>query len=91
MHTSPCAGSGQNRRYAAFESNASYLRQLCTAKALSVLCEIQVPLFCAGEYRITRAEEPFQELNKKSASLKRILARIPDEITDRKTFLETIK
>lgn len=44
-----------------------------------------------GEYRITRTEERFQELNKKSASLKRILARIPDEITDRKTFLETIK
>ena len=43
------------------------------------------------EYRSSRTEEPFQELNKKSASLKRILARIPDEITDRKTFLETIK
>ena len=44
-----------------------------------------------GEYRITRTEERFQELNKKSASLKRILARIPHEIADRKTFLETIK
>uniref|UniRef100_A0A6A7FS81 Programmed cell death protein 10-like n=1 Tax=Hirondellea gigas TaxID=1518452 RepID=A0A6A7FS81_9CRUS len=44
-----------------------------------------------GEYRITRTEERFQELNRRSASLKRILARIPDEITDRKTFLETIK
>ena len=33
----------------------------------------------------------FQELNRKSANLKRILSRIPDEITDRKTFLETIK
>merc|ERR1712242_86224 len=43
------------------------------------------------EYRSSRTEEPFQELNKKSAALKRILARIPDEITDRKTFLETIK
>jgi hypothetical protein len=32
-----------------------------------------------------------QELNRKSASLKKILSRIPDEITDRKTFLETIK
>ena len=32
-----------------------------------------------------------QELNRKSANLKRILSRIPDEITDRKTFLETIK
>jgi len=43
------------------------------------------------EYRSSRTEEPFQELNKKSAALKRILSRIPDEITDRKTFLETIK
>ena len=43
------------------------------------------------EYRSSRTEEPFQELNRKSANLKRILSRIPDEITDRKTFLETIK
>jgi len=44
-----------------------------------------------GEFRSSRTEEPFQELNKKSVSLKRILSRIPDEITDRKRFLETIK
>ncbi|CAG9839202.1 unnamed protein product [Diabrotica balteata] len=43
------------------------------------------------EYRLTRSEDAFQELNRKSAALKRILSRIPDEITDRKTFLETIK
>ncbi|GLV38805.1 Cerebral cavernous malformation 3 [Carabus blaptoides fortunei] len=43
------------------------------------------------EYRLTRSEDAFQELNKKSAALKRILSRIPDEIMDRKTFLETIK
>ncbi|XP_023312305.1 programmed cell death protein 10 isoform X2 [Anoplophora glabripennis] len=43
------------------------------------------------EYRLNRSEDAFQELNKKSAALKRILSRIPDEITDRKTFLETIK
>ncbi|XP_058807518.1 programmed cell death protein 10 [Phymastichus coffea] len=43
------------------------------------------------EYRSGRPENAFQELNKKSTSLKRILSRIPDEITDRKTFLETIK
>ena len=42
-------------------------------------------------FRSSRTEEPFQELNRKSANLKRILSRIPDEITDRKTFLETIK
>ncbi|KAK1133909.1 Programmed cell death protein 10 [Melipona quadrifasciata] len=43
------------------------------------------------EYRSARSEDAFQELNRKSTSLKRILSRIPDEITDRKTFLETIK
>ncbi|XP_030748094.1 programmed cell death protein 10 [Sitophilus oryzae] len=43
------------------------------------------------EYRLNRSEEAFQELNRKSASLKRILSRIPDEIMDRKKFLETIK
>lgn len=43
------------------------------------------------EYRLTRTEEPFQELNRKSVALKVILSRIPDEITDRKAFLETIK
>jgi len=44
-----------------------------------------------AEYRSSRSEEPFQEFNKKSISLKKILSRIPDEITDRKAFLETIK
>ncbi|XP_037949149.1 programmed cell death protein 10 [Teleopsis dalmanni] len=44
-----------------------------------------------SEYRLARTEEPFQELNRKSIALKVILSRIPDEITDRKTFLETIK
>jgi programmed cell death protein 10 len=48
-------------------------------------------LFAATEHRLTRTEDAFQELNKKSAALKKILSRIPDEITDRKTFLETIK
>ncbi|KAK0179320.1 hypothetical protein PV327_005083 [Microctonus hyperodae] len=43
------------------------------------------------EYRSARSEDAFQELNRKSTALKRILSRIPDEITDRKTFLETIK
>lgn len=43
------------------------------------------------EHRLTRSEDAFQELNRKSATLKKILSRIPDEITDRKTFLEIIK
>ncbi|CAG0921097.1 unnamed protein product [Notodromas monacha] len=45
----------------------------------------------ATEHRLTRTEDAFQELNRKSAALKKILSRIPDEITDRKAFLETIK
>lgn len=44
-----------------------------------------------ADLRLNRTEEAFQELNKKSTALKKILSRIPDEITDRKTFLETIK
>lgn len=47
--------------------------------------------FIGADLRLNRSEEAFQELNKKSAALKKILSRIPDEITDRKTFLETIK
>lgn len=43
------------------------------------------------EHRLSRSEDAFQELNRKSSALKRILSRIPDEIIDRKTFLETIK
>lgn len=43
------------------------------------------------DQRVRRPEEPFQELNKKCAALKRILSRIPDEINQRATFLETIK
>ncbi|XP_013782032.1 programmed cell death protein 10-like [Limulus polyphemus] len=43
------------------------------------------------DYKSTRPEDAFQELNKKAYSLKKILSRIPDEINDRKTFLETIK
>lgn len=50
-----------------------------------------LPLIVVVEYRSARPEDAFQELNRKSTSLKRILSRIPDEITDRKTFLETIK
>lgn len=53
-----------------------------------MLCVLQLLVV---EYRSARSEDAFQELNRKSTSLKRILSRIPDEITDRKTFLETIK
>ncbi|OQV24705.1 putative Programmed cell death protein 10 [Hypsibius exemplaris] len=41
--------------------------------------------------RINRTEEVFQDLNRKASNLKKILSRIPDEISDRRLFLETIK
>lgn len=43
------------------------------------------------EYQVARNEEAFQTLNTCSVQLKKILSRIPDEIYDRKKFLETIK
>lgn len=44
-----------------------------------------------SEFQIFRPEEPLVVLNERSISLKKILSRIPDEIFDRKKFLETIK
>lgn len=41
------------------------------------------------EYFIKRSE--FKELNLRAKQLKNILSKIPDEINDRKAFLETIK
>jgi len=43
----------------------------------------------SDEYFIKRPE--FKELNVRAKQLKMILSRIPDEINDRKAFLETIK
>lgn len=43
------------------------------------------------EFHILKPDEPFQVLNSRANSLKKILSRIPDEIFDRKKFLETIK
>eukprot|EP00920_Eleutheroschizon_duboscqi_P000128 GHVT01000502.1.p1 GENE.GHVT01000502.1~~GHVT01000502.1.p1 ORF type:complete len:209 (+),score=5.48 GHVT01000502.1:444-1070(+) len=45
----------------------------------------------AEELLISRTEEPFRELNQRATGLKKILSRIPDEIYDRRRFLETIK
>lgn len=36
-------------------------------------------------------EQPFQDLSNRAIALRRILARIPDEIADRRSFLEIIK
>lgn len=68
---------------------------ICQLKSINVfmylLTQLKYVCYSVIEYRLNRSEDAFQELNKKSASLKRILSRIPDEISDRKTFLETIK
>lgn len=45
--------------------------------------------YMSNEYRIDRPE--FEELNERARQLKLILSRIPNEINDRKAFLETIK
>jgi programmed cell death protein 10 len=39
----------------------------------------------------SRNEKEFQELNLRSKNLKRILSRIPDDINEKREFLETIK
>lgn len=43
------------------------------------------------DLRITRPEHTFQELNRCAVHLKKILSKIPEQIYDRKQFLETIK
>jgi len=43
------------------------------------------------EFLIARPEEALRLLNDRAVGLKKILSRIPDEIYDRKKFLDTIK
>ena len=43
------------------------------------------------ELKLYRSERTFQDLNRCATGLKTILSRIPDQIYDRKQFLETIK
>ncbi|OTF73634.1 hypothetical protein BLA29_005896 [Euroglyphus maynei] len=45
----------------------------------------------ADELRCRRTEEPFKELNRRTITLKRIIAQIPDVIYNRQLFLETIR
>jgi len=44
-----------------------------------------------SDFLTLRPEESLHILDERASSLKKILSRIPDEIYDRKRFLETIK
>ena len=57
----------------------------------SLLHSFSIRLSFIPEFLIERPEESLRLLNSRSVELKRILGRIPDEIFDRKKFLETIK
>lgn len=45
----------------------------------------------SSEFQVNRSEPEFRKLNDNAMGLKQILSRIPDEIYERKKFLETIK
>ncbi|CAG2120382.1 unnamed protein product [Medioppia subpectinata] len=71
--------------------NSILKRRDLTVNITESLLKLQghIPEF--DDQKCKRSEELFQDLNRKTYSLKKILSRIPDEINDRKTFLETIK
>ncbi|CAN7945300.1 unnamed protein product [Ixodes pacificus] len=43
------------------------------------------------DLKCAKKEDASQEFNRRASYLKKVLSRIPDEINDRKTFLDTIK
>jgi len=43
------------------------------------------------ELRVNRTEEVYLELNRRTIYLKKVLSRVPDQIKDRPSFLDTIK
>lgn len=83
---------GQIPEYEGIAARQVYYEVLRNLPASSIIqpCSNAAHMF-PEDNRIRRTEEPFQEMNKKCAALKKILSRIPDEINQRTTFLETIK
>ncbi|XP_054159878.1 programmed cell death protein 10-B-like [Oppia nitens] len=71
--------------------NSILKRRDLTVNMTESLLRLQAHIPEFDDQKCKRQDEPFQELNRKTYSLKKILSRIPDEINDRKTFLETIK
>ncbi|XP_033637979.1 programmed cell death protein 10-A-like [Asterias rubens] len=54
-------------------------------------CLLKLAAHDREEYTLRRPEKEFQILNKQAKELKKILARLPNEIGDRPKFLQTIK
>ncbi|CAN7951180.1 unnamed protein product [Ixodes pacificus] len=55
------------------------------------LLKLQGSITDNEDLKCARTEDAFQEFNRRASYLKKVLSRIPDEINDRKTFLDTIK
>ena len=55
------------------------------------MCVCMCVYVCGVEFQLDRPEPALRTLNERSLDLKRILSRIPDEIYDRRKFLDTIK
>ncbi|XP_038050599.1 programmed cell death protein 10-A-like [Patiria miniata] len=59
--------------------------------SLNTECLLKLAALDSEEYMLRRKEDVFEKLNEQAKELKKILARLPDEIGDRPKFLQTIK